>query len=114
MALNFDAEIARVNSKIQQIRDLAELYASMALDETIALEVTLEQGEDSIFYDALSFQVFKSFYRQVFQNVDTISFGIKFDVDDTNIVSKSLKINEVLGRYADSFYKEVERILNVR
>lgn len=110
---NFDAEIARVGNKLKLIEDAAEYYASLAVSDIVEAQMEEEDLEESVFWGADAYSKLKDWYTGVFKTDGVIGFDVRYKSNASTIIGKITELDKVMERYADAFYDDVERILNV-
>lgn len=106
---DFSQQIKDVEDKIERIYDVAEKYASLALSDLIELQMATDDSEDSVFWNMASYDLFKDWFFQKGKDFITIAIEIK---STGSLADAFVDADEKLGKYANEFYGEVERILN--
>lgn len=112
---NFDAQIEQIEYKKRLIRSSAAYYADLMISDLVGsyIDVDIEDDIDEfIFSDDDAFSAFKNAYVNFLIDTDTISFEVVYKSNAYSIVDKLNEYNKILGKYAELYYSDVERILS--
>jgi hypothetical protein len=112
---NFDAQIKKLEYKKQLIANLALYYADLMISDLMGsyIDIDIEDDIDEfIFSDDDTFNSFKDAYLNLLNDTDTIGFEILYKSNVYSIVDKLNEYNKILGKYAELYYSDVERILS--